>query len=282
MNKKFTLICILAVIGLVLFQTSGNEAISNTSGSPAGRTGSPADGQTCATGSCHAGSASASPTQIITSNVPTSGYVPGQTYTITASVAQAGVSKFGFQISPQSSNGTLLGQLIITNTSQTKIVSTKYVTHQTAGTSGSGSKTWSFNWVAPAAGTGNVTFYGAFNFTNGNGQSNGDIVRTNTLVIPEASGVGIAEVQNDVFNATVFPNPADESINVRFTVTESSPVTLTLTDLKGSVVGSPNEYEVVPGTQEITLVLPTGMQTGVYRMIIEQNGSRSVKSVFKK
>lgn len=282
MNKKITLLSLVAVAGLVLVQTSGNEAISNTAGSPAGRTGSPADGQTCASGSCHAGAASVSPTQIITSNVPSSGYVPGQTYTITASVAQAGISKFGFQISPQSSNGTLLGQLIITNASQTKIVSTKYVTHQTAGTSGTGSKTWSFNWVAPTAGTGSVTFYGAFNFTNGNGQSNGDIVRTNTLVIPEASGVGIAEVQNDVFNATVFPNPADESITARFTVKESSPVTLTFTDLKGSIVGTPTDYVVVPGTQEIALVLPSGMQTGVYRLVIEQNGSRSVKSVFKK
>ena len=175
-----------------------------------------------------------------------------------------------------------MGQLIITNTSQTKIVSTKYVTHQTAGTSGTGSKTWSFNWVAPAAGTGSVTFYGAFNFTNGNGQANGDIVRTNTLVIPEASGVGIAEVQNDAFNTTVFPNPADENINVRFTVAESSPVTLTFTDLKGSIVGTPTDYVVVPGTQEIALVLPSGMQTGVYRWSIEQSVARSVKSVFKK
>jgi hypothetical protein len=56
-----------------------------------------------------------------------------------------------FQISPQAVNGALQGQLIITSPNTTKIVSTKYVTHTASGTSGTGGKTWSFDWVAPVA-----------------------------------------------------------------------------------------------------------------------------------
>src|SRR5204863_8988529 len=93
---------------------------------------------------------------------------------------------FGFEISPQSITGTLLGTLMITNTTETQLVgANKYVTHKLAGTTGAGSKTWNFNWTAPVAGTGNVTFYGAFNVANNSGNSSGDTIYKSTLVVSE-------------------------------------------------------------------------------------------------
>ncbi|MBC7412670.1 MAG: T9SS type A sorting domain-containing protein, partial [Bacteroidia bacterium] len=47
-----------------------------------------------------------------------------------------------------------------------------------------GTKSWSFDWTAPATNIGSVTFYGAFNGSNNNGSSTGDIIYTTTLVVP--------------------------------------------------------------------------------------------------
>ncbi len=227
MKRTFTLSLLSFVVLLIILQSSGNEAISNNAGAPAGRTGSPFDGATCASSNCHSGTASVSASQIISSTVPGTGYIPGQTYTITASPAQAGINKYGFQISPMNASGVLQGSIIITNPSVTKIVNSKYITHTASGTAGTGGRSWSFDWVAPAAGTGDVTFYGAFNFSNANTQSNGDIIRTNTLTISEDEGTsGISAIDGDPFSAVLYPNPLYETATLRLNLTDNSPLTI--------------------------------------------------------
>lgn len=281
MKKTITLVSLALVIGLVLMDSAKNTAISNTSGAPAGRTGSPADGLNCASSGCHSGTATVSPSQIITSNVPSSGYVPGQTYTITATVSQTGINKFGFQISPQAANGQLLGSLAITNATATKIVSTKYVTHTTAGAAGSNnSRTWSFNWTAPAAGTGDVTFYGAFNYTNGQSNSSGDIVRLNTLTVNEGTGVGIAE--NSIDNTiSVFPNPVVDRIHVKAELKEASNVSIRLMDLNGRLMNVNETFDGTPGTSVYSLEIPSSVPSGVYQLLIETSEGKSLKKIFK-
>ncbi len=142
-------------------------------GAPAAKTGSPGDGSNCT--ECHGGT----PTTVagwITSNIPAGGYTPGQTYQITASNQLTGTGKFGFEVSPQNAAGTLLGTLAAGTNSQL-VGSNKYVTHTSANTSNS---TWTFNWTAPVAGTGQVTFYGAF------AKGKPGPVRLSTLVVNEA------------------------------------------------------------------------------------------------
>ena len=94
MKKTLTLSSITALVILLLVQTSGNDAHSNNAGAPAGRTGSPAGGQTCSAGGCHSGAVNPSATQIISSNVPLTGYIGGQTYTITAACAQTSINRY--------------------------------------------------------------------------------------------------------------------------------------------------------------------------------------------
>ena len=173
-----------ATLSFLSYQTT-----SKSSGAPSGVANDPASGMTTCT-DCHSGTAT-SVNGWITSNIPAAGYTPGQTYTITATATSAGKTIFGFEVSPQNSSGTLKGSLIITSTSTTKITSTKYVTHTSGGTApsatGSGTRSWSFNWVAPAAGTGAVTFYGAFLGGNNNGSSSGDATYKTSTTFNEAS-----------------------------------------------------------------------------------------------
>ena len=184
MKKKVVLFSALLVCCVILSDFIANQATTNASGGPAGNTGSPVDGQNCT--ACHNSAPAVPNAGLITSNVPVSGYVPGTIYTITASVTGAS-TKFGFQASPQNASGDLMGTLINTSTeTQLTGAGSKYITHTSSGTSGIGSKVWSFNWTAPVANAGNVTFYGAFNVTNSNNNSLGDTIKLASLIIPEA------------------------------------------------------------------------------------------------
>jgi hypothetical protein len=149
------------------------------SGSPAAKTGSPGDGANCS--ECHGGTATTTAGQI-TSNIPASGYVPGQTYQITATNPLTGSGKMGFEVSPQNVAGTQLGTLVA-GTGSKLVGGTKYVTQSS---SNSSTNTWTFGWIAPVAGTGAVTFYGAFarNYTGPTTLS--------TLTVQEAAAVPAA------------------------------------------------------------------------------------------
>ena len=187
--KKNLLITISSGILIVVLSSITQFAFTSSGGPPAGKTGSPGDGGvTCNTGGCHTGTPVTPAVGWITSNIPVGGYQAGQTYTITATATLAGCVRFGFQVSPQSLTGTLLGTLIVTDAVNTQIVSTKYMEQKSAGTTGfSNSHPWSFNWTAPVAGTGAVTFYGAFNCSNNNGSSSGDQIFTSTYTINECN-----------------------------------------------------------------------------------------------
>ena len=162
---------------LILFMiVCSMNALAYSSGAPAGYTGSPGDGHTCT--SCHGGSASAV-TGFLTTDVPASGYVPGTTYTITVSFSGSGGK--GFEVSPQDASGTLLGTLIA-GTGSKLVGSGKYCTHNAKKTSSPA--TWTFTWTAPAAGTGDVTFYGAFAITEGT-------TRKETVTVTENSPLAL-------------------------------------------------------------------------------------------
>ena len=167
---------ILLSLAVVLFSS---YSILSGNGAPSGRTGSPGDGSNCS--SCHSQAAGTTP-GLITSNIPASGYVPGQTYQITATNTLTGSGKYGFEVSPQNASGTQLGTLAA-GTGSKLVGGTKYVTHSSSNTS---TNTWTFGWTAPAAGTGTVTFYGAF------AKSHPGPTTLSTLIVQEAASTPAA------------------------------------------------------------------------------------------
>ncbi|MFN5705535.1 MAG: choice-of-anchor V domain-containing protein [bacterium] len=216
MTKKTTLLSIALVFGGIFYASINNNAFTNPNGAPNGRTGSPGDGNnTCATSGCHTGSAVQTRAGIITSNIPVEGYTPGQRYTITATT-QSTRNDFGFQISPQSLTGTRLGTMIITNASETKLTGAgKYITQTNTAIGVNGVKSWSFDWTAPAAGTGNVTFYGCFNYANGDGGTSGDSIVKSTLVVTEKL---LSNVDLDIFTQlgfSIYPMPVNSELNLK-------------------------------------------------------------------
>jgi hypothetical protein len=189
-NKLLFLAGAFLPLAMLLASFSGNTK-SYPGGAPAGYTGSPGDGQNCT--ACHGGSAS-TVAGWITSNIPPAGYTPGSTYTITATALGSGTK--GFEVSPQDPAGNLLGTLTA-GTGNHLTGSGKYVT-QSSGVN-SDPATWTFTWKAPAAGTGNVTFYGAFAISK-------SITKLSTLEVGEYVSTGIASTGSTT-EITILPNP---------------------------------------------------------------------------
>jgi hypothetical protein len=162
MLRKSILLFSSAMTVLTIIVISVFTSFSYTVGSPDKCTGSPGDRATCAQNECHEGSA-AFKAGLITSDIPATGFIAGTTYTIKATVTgSANSKKFGFQISPQSPTGELLGKMTLISKAETALSGKgKYINQTDLGVDGNVSKSWTFKWTAPSSGE-KVTFYGCF------------------------------------------------------------------------------------------------------------------------
>jgi hypothetical protein len=171
--KIVRLSVLLSMMAMAVFSLSSFLPYGGGAPSPYYYTGSPGDAHSCA--QCH-GSAS-TVTGWVTSNIPGSGYIPGTVYQITCTNSVSGSGKYGFECSPQSPTGLLLGTLAA-GTGNKLVGSGKWVTHSNASNSVT---SWTFNWTAPAAGTGTVTFYASF------ARGTGSPTKLSTLLVNEGA-----------------------------------------------------------------------------------------------
>ena len=283
MKTSITLFTLLVTITILIVQSFNQQGFSNISGAPSARAGSPFEGGfTCNLSGCHNSFPTGQRPGWITSNVPGTGYIAGQTYTVTATAVSAGCTRFGFEITAQTSTGATAGTAIITNPSQTKLVSppnTRWVTHTQAGTSVtvSGTKTWTYNWTAPAAGTGTVTFYGAFNRSNASNTVFGDSIFTSTMVVPEST-VGMAEAEENI-SFSVYPVPADENIFVQLKVNTHSIPEVWLTDISGKIILKASDAVSTRGLEYTFSLNSVDIEPGIYFIRIINDASVAVKKI---
>lgn len=177
MKTLYKILAALAVpVLLITYSFSG--------GSPGGQSGSPLDGSDCT--SCHQGGSATQQEGWITTNIPSEGYMPGATYTITAMGTHSGVVKFGFELTAENAGGKV-GTLAVTESARTQLTNgNNAITHTAGGTAPSGNSiTWAMDWTAPAEGEGPVTFYSSFNAANGNGGNSGDVIYLSNTTVNE-------------------------------------------------------------------------------------------------
>lgn len=248
MKKTYYLISLpvaLLLLGLTQSFSGGEHGTRTPTGAPAGHTGSPGDGQNCTV--CHGGTAT-QVSGILTSDVPASGYLAGQTYNFT--VTLAGTGRKGFQASPQNQTGTLLGTLTAGAGNQLVGFNNKYVTHSIA--QNTQTATWNFQWTAPVVpGTGNVTMYIAGVISQPN-------VRLSSLLLSENYSVGISETQAGI--SRIYPNPGSASVYLDFDLNKPGVVKAGIYTLSGSFTGAGVEQFSGSGSSHLMLnhQLPQG------------------------
>lgn len=245
---------ILTSAGILLFSSF---AFLYPGGAPAAVTGSPGDGADCS--QCHGGTATTT-AGLITSNIPTSGYIAGQTYQITAMNNLSGSGEYGFEVSPQNATGTQLGTLVAGTGTELVSGGTKYITQSN---SNSSTNSWTFNWIAPTAGTGEVTFYGAMarDYTGPTTLS--------TLVVQEALNTGL--IDNQAF-ANVLTGISNGLITVVLK-TNTTKAKISVFDLSGRRILSTS----VSG--EGSYQLDQTFSTGVYIVMIESDNTVYKKKI---
>lgn len=279
MKKKIIVISATLIMGILLYFSNIKSSKAYSYGPPAGYTGSPHDGKTCDYSNCHNTHPLQGPKPWISSNVPLIGYSPDTVYTFTAKAIQSGYTSFGFEISPQSANGTELGKLIVSNASTTQITSSKYIEQTVYGYQGTDSVVWTFQWKAPVAGTGSVTFYGAFNCGNGNSSPVNSYVYTAALTIPENLSAGIERIANSNVPFTIFPNPAKNQVNITYSLNEIRTIEINIYDINGRKISTLLNTIVSTGEHVQYLLLPSGVKPGIYLIRLISDGASSVQRI---
>ena len=252
--RKISYVASFSVLLAIIYGFGGGSKYPG--GSPGGYTGSPGDNKNCT--QCHGGSATAV-LGWITSDIPAEGYIPGETYNITVTIS--GTGDKGFEVSPQSPDGTLLGTLI-DGAGIHLVNGSKAMTHDNSSTANP--KVWEFQWIAPDAGTGEVTFYGAFTL-------NKPVTKLGALVVQEDQSVRIEEELN--FSAEIFPNPVHDEINIAIIAQRSGQMEFRLTSANGSSYELPGPARITQGENKLRLELPGGIPPGIYFLNLIQGTS---------
>ncbi|MBC8045393.1 MAG: hypothetical protein H7Y00_01215, partial [Fimbriimonadaceae bacterium] len=210
MKKKKLFFAFIIILIILSSLGIADLSFAKSAGVTSGSTGSIGDGQSCAREGCHNGSAIYTE-NLISINVPEEGYLSSEMYTVSVTIDAPGVSKFGFQASPQDIQGNMLGKMSLMNTGETQFeIDDEYITHTLSGTSGSDTKTWTFNWT-PGSSTGDVTFYVAVNASNHDDDADGDNIFLSSVTFsenPENTPLQIGE--NDPQISFTMNNPVKD------------------------------------------------------------------------
>ncbi len=92
------------------------------------------------------------------------------------------------------------------------------------------------------------------------------------------SYLGVNDIDADQFGLSVYPNPANDEVNVSFNLTNEALVNVTVTDLAGKVVYSSNGENNVAGAHSIK-INSSNFSNGVYMVNFKANNEVSTQKI---
>ena len=260
-KKIGTVLGLAVLLGYPLFTLT-----SFSSSAPADRTGSPGDGSSCV--SCHSTFPVQAVSDIISTDIPQSGYVPGQTYSITVSgMEQVIAQKYGFSLTAEDASGNKLGTFTAGSNS---VVSTNHIGHNPASTSGTPS--WTFTWTAPVSGNGTVTLYAASVVADGTGTNQNDAVVTSNVAFDENLGTSIGSISKDDLDAYVYGNQL--RINNLNGVSINNVI---ISNTMGQIV----DQQAINNSNAQLNIEVSDLKSGIYFVVIETEIGSISKKVLK-
>lgn len=230
---------------------------------PDEKTGAPNEG-TCM--DCHVGNDLDASGGSLMLTIPET-YEPNEVYTIIVNLSRTGQSKWGFEMTALDADGTRAGSFTAdtADTQLTETNSKQYIQHTTAGTAAgtNDAHSWEFEWSAPDADVGPITFYAAGNAANNDSGPTGDYIYTTqaeaTPPVPVIAGVTL-EIVADMALSTM-DAVAGVSYTLKVTNTGNMMDTLTLeasaeVGIEGSVLGALSDTSITleaGASTEVTL-----------------------------
>ncbi|PJA08605.1 MAG: hypothetical protein COX70_03235 [Flavobacteriales bacterium CG_4_10_14_0_2_um_filter_32_8] len=255
---------------------------SYVSGPPAGNTNAPGENTCFASPACHGGTPNTGTgfgEMTIMGGIPAGNfYFPDSSYDMMPYIVDTTKLKGGFQAVSRLTSGLNAGTITITEPTNTQLISGGGFDYAEQTATGavqpvmSNMHDWMFNWKAPSAGAGTVTFYVAFVAANGNNAPSGDNIYTDTLVLYEGT-VGINELNAtpDFTIEKVYPLPAKDVVNIDFNSNKNLELYISVLDVKGRTVISAKQIQInsTNTTHQINIAELTG---GIYFINVHQNG----------
>ena len=277
MKKIYTVLVLILCVTIVM-----SFDILSSNGK-AGKTGSPGESD-CT--SCHAGTVNTGPGSVTITSPDLIGwaYTPGQTYTINVTITQASIPLFAFGFEALDASGANAGTLIITNSAETQIKnftvspnSRANVVHKTDAGLTTGSHTFTFNWTAPSANIGNVTFYVAGMACDNDGGTPGDDTYTSSQVVSFSSNIN--ETYSDMIDVIVYPNPAKEKATIKYLLKKNAEVRIELVSIIGKVIPIYSNKEEYSGLHHYDYSF-NSLSSGLYFMNIYIDDIKNTQKLF--
>jgi hypothetical protein len=260
--KKFTIaVFLFCMICMGAIESSAHNSYT---GGYSGASG----GSTCAA-SCHA---SAAGTLTVT-GIPAS-YFPGHSYTVT--VAHSGGSKI-INFNASTRVGTSTSAIAGTFGTSSNVA---LYTGADGGVYASPHliDTATFQWTAPASGTGAVTFYIAGMQGTSTSSSSGQSTKIKTSVSELTTAVQPGTLQPTSANLlSNYPNPFNPSTTIEFSTAVSGPARVSIFDLDGKKVGEAYGGFAQAGKSYQVSFNAGALPSGMYFSVLESAGARIVR-----
>jgi hypothetical protein len=197
---------ILCVLAIILSLPSQRSASANVPTPPAAKTGAPPAEGSCV--DCHSGNSGNQLFTIVALPGTSTEYIPGDTYNIVVGIGDPNQMRWGFEATVlKDSDNTMAGTLTTLIDPHVTTLSSggrTYACHTTNGVTSpgdtndgtfwgtdSGPVAWGFQWIAPPAGAGSVTFYAGGVAADGDGSDSGDNGYTATLTLTEGAATPV-------------------------------------------------------------------------------------------
>lgn len=276
MNKKITLLGIILLSVGFFSWNSMNFNKKFTSAPPASKTGAPNGSGgfegTCT--DCHTGSVSPG-NHTVSFSGANNQYDPGQTYTMTLDIG-GNNAKNGFQIvALRDSDNTGVGSWNATGGDESTMSNAglvrEYIGHSAAGTS---QTNWSFEWVAPAQGEGDITFYVIVNETDNNTNTSNDVVTSSSFSISQSTASINEEKFQDVSMNFI---PFGNEIIITGFKDDFGKATLELIDLSGKTIERKKINNIA---DSYNWKLSKTHEGGIYLISVRNNEEKVVKKLF--
>ena len=263
----------VSLLMTVLFISATNKF----GGSPGAKTGSPGDNNDNCT-FCHSDNDIINNNNLISSDIPANGYVPGETYMLIIKASHTGSKRIGFEITAENNISDKIGTFALINDELTKFTNdSTAVTHTFKGTVANDSVSWQLNWQAPEPGSGDVTFYIAVNASNSDQSSSGDQVYLSNYHVIEEGTTGEKQISFVEDKIRVYPNPVKNKINI--SVIEPSVINnITLLNIFGKKVRS---FKFDRNVKSIIQIELDKINVGIYFIVLEIDNQIIVRKIYK-
>mgnify|MGYP003348960106 CR=1 FL=1 len=286
--KRNVLIILFLITALAIVTTQ--RVNSNLAYPKAGNSGDPFTGNTCAQSGCHPSPSQASSSSILTFNIgvgtPTTPlnssfkYNASTTYNL-AFLLNSFTGDYGFQVVALDASNNQAGSFAVTDATNTKLVTSpptgtrQYMGHKNA----SAYKSWVFQWTSPAASTGAVTFYYAYNTANNDGSADGDIIYNGSVTI-QPNTTGISDISNEMTDLSVIPNPVSNEFGLSFNMKQEEIVSAQIFSLDGKLSKELFSQKLNEGSYRQNFNIQE-LPAGVYLVKINAGEASVTKKIIK-